>query len=246
MRSRAGAVRLPILLGEDPAAMRPASRPVRAWLLAQAAVYALASWTTLRGAVTTTGPIPATALDQGTSIPWARELVLVVGLVFAGAGAILTPRGVRYGRSRDVVAAPRRLRPALLRLGRVGAVTRGLMFLLPGLLLVAEAWSYRRGSFGKVSDGVRAALQQPWGRVLLVVAAAGLAAFALYELAAAAYRREPPAPVLPSGSPGRRRGRGRGGSGPVSPCRSGARRRTPGGGSMTGHLSVARAPEPRS
>jgi phosphatidylserine/phosphatidylglycerophosphate/cardiolipin synthase-like enzyme/membrane-associated phospholipid phosphatase len=36
-------------------------------------------------------------------------------------------------------------------------------------------------------------MQQPWGRVLLGAAAAGLAAFALYELAAAAYRREVPA-----------------------------------------------------
>ena len=66
------------------------------------------------------------------------------------------------------------------------------MFLLPGLLLVVEAWTYRRGSFGRVSEDVRVALQQPWGRLILVVAAVGLAAFAAYELAAAAYRREPP------------------------------------------------------
>jgi hypothetical protein len=197
--NRAGVLRLRVRPPGDPADTRPASRPVRAWLLVQAAVYGLASWTTLKGAVTTTHPIPGTALDQGTSVPWLRALVLVVGLVLAGTGAILTPRGVRYGRSRDLVAAPARLRPILLRLGRVGAVTRGIMFLIPGLILVAEGWSYRRGSFGQVSESVRAALQQPWGRVLLVVAAAGLAGFALYELAAAAYRREPPARVLPSG-----------------------------------------------
>lgn len=200
----AGFVRLRVPLAGEAKATRPPSRPVRAWLLAQATVYALASWTTLKEAVTTTHPIPATALDQGTSVPWLRVLVLVVGLVLAGAGAILTPRGVRYGRSRDLVAAPPRLRPILVRLGRVGAVTRGIMFLLPGLILVAEAWSYRSGSFGRVSESVRAALQQPWGRVLLVVAAAGLAAFTLYELAAAAYRREPPAPVLPPGPPAAR------------------------------------------
>jgi membrane-associated phospholipid phosphatase len=174
-----------------PAGARPASRPLRAWLLAQAAVYALASWAALKGAVTTMTPIPWADLDPRTSAPWVGELVLVVGLVLAGTGVILICHGARSGPGRDLLAASPRLRRAMRRVGQVGKVTRGIMFLLPGMLLVAEAWTYRRGSFGQASEGVRAALQEPWGRLLLVVAAIGLAAFAAYELAAAIYRREP-------------------------------------------------------
>jgi membrane-associated phospholipid phosphatase len=122
--------------------------------------------------------------------------------VLAGAGAILASRGVRYGRDGDLMAAPPRLRPALRRVGRFGAVTRGIMFLLPGVVLVVEAWAYRDGSFGRVSERVRAALEQPWGRALLLVAAVGLAAFAAYELAAAAYRREPVEPAAATAAAG--------------------------------------------
>jgi membrane-associated phospholipid phosphatase len=172
--------------------LRPPSRPVRAWLLAQTGIYALAASAAVERAVTTTTPIPRTDVDPLASVPGTRELVLVVGLVLAGVGTILTWHGAGFPRRRDLLAAPVRLRPVVRRLGQVGAVTRGVMFVLPGLLLVIEAWTYRRGSFGRVGEDVRVALQQPWARLLLVVAALGLAAFAAYELAAAAYRREPP------------------------------------------------------
>jgi undecaprenyl-diphosphatase len=176
--------------------LRPPPRPVRAWLLAQTGIYALAASAAVKRAVTTTTPIPRTDVDPLSFVSGIRELALVVGLVLAGVGTILTWHGVGFPRRRDLLAAPVRLRPAVHRLGQVGAVTRGVMFLLPGLLLVIEAWTYRRGSFGRVSEDVRVALQQPWGRLLLVVAALGLAAFAAYELAAAAYRREPPADAV--------------------------------------------------
>src|SRR6185437_9949668 len=172
--------------------LRPPSRPVRAWLLTQAGIYALAASAAVERAITTTTPIARADVDPLTSVPGIRELLLVIGLVFAGAGTILAWRGVGFPRRRDLMAAPARLRPAVHRLGQVGAVTRGVMFLLPGLLLVIEAWTYHRGSFGRVSQDVRITLQQPWGRLLLAAAALGLAAFAAYELAAAAYRREPP------------------------------------------------------
>ena len=172
--------------------LRPPSRPVRAWLLTQAGIYALAASAAVERAITTTTPIARADVDPLTSVPGIRELLLVVGLVFAGVGTILAWRGVGFPRRRDLLAAPSRLRPAVHRLGQVGAVTRGVMFLLPGLLLVIEAWTYHRGSFGRVSQDVRVTLEQPWGRLLLAAAALGLAAFAAYELAAAAYRREPP------------------------------------------------------
>jgi hypothetical protein len=188
---------LAALAARETPGTRPPSRSVRAWLLAQAGIYAAAAWAALGRAVTRTTPIPPTDLDPRSSALGIRALVLVVGLVLAAVGALLTYRGVRRPRRRDLLAAPDRIRPALHRLGQVGSATRGVMVLLPGLVLIVEAWTYRRGSFGRLSEEIRAALQQPWGRLLLLVAAVGLTAFAAYELAAAAYRREPTATVRP-------------------------------------------------
>jgi Domain of Unknown Function (DUF1206) len=75
------------------------------------------------------------------------------------------------------------------------------VFLLAGVTIAAEALAYGPGSFGRISEDVRVALQTPWGRLLLGLLAAGLLAFAAYELAAAVYRREP----LGVGEPARHR-----------------------------------------
>jgi len=174
----------------DPATpVRPASRTVRAWLYAQAAVYALAAWAVFKDAFITTQPGPAVELDSRTSFPGIRFLVLTVGLLCADLGALMIYRGIGHRRSRDLLAAPSPLRPALHRLGHVGAVARGVMFLVPGAILVVEAWIYRHGSFP--TEGLHHAVQTPYGRVVLVILSIGLAAFAVYELAAAVYRREP-------------------------------------------------------
>ena len=69
------------------------------------------------------------------------------------------------------------------------------------MTIAVEALAYRPGSFGRVTEDVRVALQTPWGRLLLGLLAAGLIAFAAYELAAAVYRREP----LDVGEPERHR-----------------------------------------
>jgi membrane-associated phospholipid phosphatase len=176
---------------DTPGLPRP-TRPVRLWLYLQAVLYAAAAWGALRAALAGTRPIVGADLDAGSSFPWLREFVLGLGIALAGLGAILGRRGLGHPRHRDLPAAPPALRPVLHRLWHVGAVTRGVMLLVPGLLLVLEAWTYRRGSFGRITEQVRQALQTPWGRLLLLVTAVGLAAFALAEVAAAVYRRETP------------------------------------------------------
>jgi membrane-associated phospholipid phosphatase len=174
---------------EVPGLPRP-SRPVRAWLYLQAVVYAAATWGALSAALAGSRPVVGADLDAGSSFPWLREFVLVVGMGLAGLGALLLRHGLAHPRHRDLPAAPSKLRPVLHISWHVGAVTRGVLFLLPGLLLVLEAWTYRRGSFGWLTEEVRQALQMPWGRLLLLVLAAGAAAFAVDEVAAAVYGRE--------------------------------------------------------
>jgi membrane-associated phospholipid phosphatase len=186
---------------ETPGLPRP-SRAVRAWLYLQALMYAGATWGALAAVLAGSPPIVGADLDAGSSFPWLREFVLGLGIGLAGLGAILARHGLAHPRHRALPAAPPKLRPVLHSFWHVGAVSRGVLLLVPGLLLALEAWTYRRGSFGRVTEQVRQALQTPWGRLLLLVTAAGLAAFALDEIAAAVYRREGPADA--DGRPGPR------------------------------------------
>ena len=163
----------------------------RLWLLAQAVLYALTAWAVIRGAAGTTRPITPTDLDAPGSPPGLRGIVLAVGLVLVVIGTALLLGSVRPPDRRNLLAAPGRLPAAGQLLGRIGRPARGIAFLLPGAIIAAEALAYRPGSFGRVSEDVRVALQAPWGRLLLGLLAAGLVAFAAYELAAAVDRREP-------------------------------------------------------
>lgn len=59
----------------------------RLWLLAQAVLYALSGWATIRSAAATTRPITLSDLDAPGSPPGLRAIVLAVGLVLAAVGA---------------------------------------------------------------------------------------------------------------------------------------------------------------
>jgi membrane-associated phospholipid phosphatase len=176
---------------DTPGLPRP-SRPVRLWLYLQALLYAAAAWGALTAALAVTRPIVGADLDARSSFPWLREFIVGLGMGLVCHAAVLVRHGLTHPAHRDLPAAPPRLQPVLHRLWHIGAVTRGVMLLIPGAILVLEAWTYRRGSFGRVTEQVRMALQTPWGRLLLLITAVGLAAFALDEVAAAVYRREAP------------------------------------------------------
>lgn len=173
----------------------------RLWLLAQAVLYALSGWATIRSAAATTRPITPTDLDAPGSPPGLRAIVLAVGLVLAAVGAAFLLGSLRPPDHRNLLGAPGRLPAAGRLLARIGRPARGILFLLAGVTIAVEALAYRPGSFGRVTEDVRVALQTPWGRLLLGLLAAGLIAFAAYELAAAVYRREP----LDVGEPARHR-----------------------------------------
>jgi undecaprenyl-diphosphatase len=166
--------------------------PIRAWLIAQALFYVLASILLLSQAFHLTAPVrPGDIGNQMLASPWGRLALLTIGLVIAGVGAVLTFHSLAYGRPWDLFAAPDHRRVMLQRLGRVGFVGRGLMFVVPGVIISANAWVYSPRQGGGVTDGVRTFLQRPYGSALLVALALALLAFAAYEIAAARYRRVP-------------------------------------------------------
>ena len=124
-------------------------------------------------------------------LPGGRILVGLAGLVVMGVGAWLVARGVRtkFDKHLDTGSMPRPLRKAAMAGGAVGHAARGVVAALAGLLLVKAALDYNPQEAKGVDGTLRTIVEQPYGRLLLVLAAAGLAAFGLFSLVEARYRR---------------------------------------------------------
>jgi len=124
-------------------------------------------------------------------VPGGRLIVGLAGLVVIGAGAWLLVRGVRrkFEKHLDTSSMSHSMCRAATTLGLLGHVARGVVAGLAGLLLVKSALDYDAQQAKGVDGTLRTIAEQPYGRVLLLLAAAGLAAFGLYSFVEARYRR---------------------------------------------------------
>ncbi len=125
------------------------------------------------------------------ALPGGRVLVGVAGLAIMGTGGWLVARGVRtkFDKHLDTRSMPHPLRKAALVGGAVGHAARGVVAALAGLLLVKAAKDFNPQEAKGIDGTLRTIAEQPFGRVLLLIAAAGLAAFGLFSLVEARYRR---------------------------------------------------------
>lgn len=83
----------------------------------------------------------------------------------------------RMGRSASTAGA----RSWVERLVRFGYIVRGVLYIMPGLLALRLAFGGRGGSMS-VTGAIRTIGHQPFGRVLLVGVAVGLAGYSLWGL----------------------------------------------------------------
>jgi hypothetical protein len=84
---------------------------------------------------------------------------------------------------------PSTLRRAVVLLGRVGTVARGVVFAVAGALAVAAAWTATAAKAGGIDQAFKTLLGQPYGTVLVAGLGIGLMVFGVYGLAEAAWRR---------------------------------------------------------
>ncbi len=122
----------------------------------------------------------------GRWILGAAGLVVVIGGIALGVNALR----LHFQRPLDLKKISPRLRQATAILGVTGRMTRGVIFVLIGGFLVrsaiVNAASESKG-FDATLRSVRAAPLGPW---LLLVAAAGLAAFGIYSFIETRCRRD--------------------------------------------------------
>ncbi|MCZ3388307.1 MAG: DUF1206 domain-containing protein [Actinomycetia bacterium] len=123
--------------------------------------------------------------------PWGPFLIGTIGLVIVVAGVAMVAQGWTrdFAKYLDSSKATGRARDLLVKLGRVGYVARGAVFMLAGAFVVFGAVQ----SSPQKTDGLDVALSSladaPLGVALLIAVALGLIAFGLYSLAESRYRR---------------------------------------------------------
>jgi hypothetical protein len=128
-------------------------------------------------------------LDQPTG-PWAAG---IVGVVIAAVGARQVLHGVG-GAALATVAVSRTsalFRRAARRLAALGFAVQGTLFACVGLFLVEAAFAGDPGEATGTGGALAALAAQPYGATLLLAAAVGLLAYALFAGIEGATKRLP-------------------------------------------------------
>lgn len=123
--------------------------------------------------------------------PAGTWLVGAVGVAVIGGGLYVGWRGLarrfrKRLKSYEMGPAERRW---IVGVGTVGMVARMLVTVLVGVFLVAAAADHDPGQAVGIDGALKRLADRSFGPALLVAVAAGLAAYGLYSLAEARYRR---------------------------------------------------------
>jgi hypothetical protein len=161
-----------------------------------AVIYVGLAWSAIRMAMGGSGGQGGTETTQGWTA-WLMSQPLGPWLVGAvGAGVVANGLFQFYQASRsdltddmnltDVGAAHRRW---ITRIGRAGYAARGVAFVMIGGFLVAAAIHANPGEAQGLEGALTTLASQPFGPYLLGLVAAGLAAWGVFALVEARYRR---------------------------------------------------------
>jgi Domain of Unknown Function (DUF1206) len=111
------------------------------------------------------------------SVPFGQVLVAAVGAVVIGVGIAQIVKGVKQNFTEDLDrGAPKSVR----RLGSVGYCAKGIAFMIIGGLFVWAAVSYDPDKAGGMDAALSTIREQPFGSVLLMIMAVGIACFGVY------------------------------------------------------------------
>lgn len=124
------------------------------------------------------------------AMPAGPALVTVAGVVLVGAGLYLAWRGIsrKFEEHQKTGQMPEGVQRAAAVLGLVGYTARGIVVGLLGLLMIRSAYQRDPSEAQGIDGTLRTIAVQPYGRALLLLAAAGLAAFGLHSFVEARYR----------------------------------------------------------
>jgi Domain of Unknown Function (DUF1206) len=133
----------------------------------------------------------AAFIDRVFDWPAGELLVAVVGLGIVAISVYLIHRGItkRFVEDLDLAGAEPHARDAAIRFGQVGWTALGVAYGIIGLLVTYSAATYDSEKATGMDTALKTLAGQPYGTVLLLLVAAGLACFGAYCLFDARYRR---------------------------------------------------------
>jgi hypothetical protein len=123
-------------------------------------------------------------------MPGGQILVGLAGLIVLGVGIKKIVDGIKTKFTEDMdLPSDRKARQAAIRSGQVGFVAKGTTIGLIGVLLTIAAVRYNPDQATGLDAALKTLAEQPFGTVLLVLMAIGLAAYAVFLAFDARYHR---------------------------------------------------------
>lgn len=125
------------------------------------------------------------------SLPFGHWLLIVIGVGAIGFGLFELKEAFskEFEDRLHLVELSRRAKPWILRLGRLGKFARGGVGLVVGVFMVLAGF-HKSSSEAKGTRGaIESLAEQPFGRWILALIAAGLVAHGLYTLLESRYRK---------------------------------------------------------
>jgi uncharacterized membrane protein len=118
-------------------------------------------------------------------------LVGIVGAVIVIIGVALVLEGWRrkFLKHLQTSQMSPQTRRIVERLGMIGTMARGVVFALAGILVIDAAITYKPAKAGGIDTALLSLRNQPFGQVLLILAALGLIIFGIYGLCEARWRK---------------------------------------------------------
>ncbi|WP_194827892.1 DUF1206 domain-containing protein [Nocardia sp. XZ_19_231] len=142
---------------------------------------------------------PASSTDQAQlgligsllSKEWGKPVVIVIGLAIVVAGLFVAYHGWsrRFHEEQDFRRASRSTERVVVRLGQFGYVALGGVYAGAGMLVIVAAVQSQPQKATGLDVALKTLAVQPYGTVLLLVVAVGLAAFAIFTFLDARFRK---------------------------------------------------------
>lgn len=154
-------------------------------------LYGALAFTAFRvvtGAGADSGETTSEATSTLMAAPGGRILVGLLGLAVVGVGGYHVVKGAKQKFKEDVSGTSKReISRAVTVLGVVGYIAKGAALAVMGGLFMAAAVKADPNQPTGLDAALKTLRDQPFGTVLLLVVAVGLAAYGLYSFARARY-----------------------------------------------------------